>query len=107
LPSNIAHQWLYVYDKGKIVFPSIAITSSLRYSYVAYVVRNKNNRRRLNDLYLTAAALIMMIGPYTGVLMLPISNKLGDYARCSDSIDQDKGKERRPDKRNKMTSFLH
>lgn len=92
-PSHLAHQWLYVYDRGKFVLPSIAVASSLLHSYVAYAVRTQNNGRPLSSRYLAAATLVIMVLPYTVLFILPINNKLMAHAKRDDGIGQDKGKE--------------
>jgi hypothetical protein len=87
--SHAAHQWLYIYDKGKVIFPSIAITSSLLYSYAAYAVRNTTTgRTSRSGLYLTAATLVLMIAPCTAVLIVPINKKLDALARRDDGAEQ-------------------
>ncbi|KAH8700368.1 hypothetical protein BGW36DRAFT_374016 [Talaromyces proteolyticus] len=84
--SHVAQQWEATYDLGKVVFPSIALASSLLYSYVAYAVRDGTHGRRLSVLYLTAAGLVVMIAPITGALIVPVNNKLHPYTLREDSF---------------------
>jgi hypothetical protein len=81
--SHLTHQWLHIYDIGKIVFPSIALTSVLFNSYVAYAVRGVSGGR-LSRLYLTAAALTITIAPYTIGLMAPTNKRLEAHATRDD-----------------------
>ncbi|QKX53526.1 uncharacterized protein TRUGW13939_00605 [Talaromyces rugulosus] len=94
--SHMAHQWKATYDAGKIIFPSMAAASGLLYSYVAYAVRDDpHGGLRMSNLYFTAASLVVMIAPITGVLILPVNEKIEPYVTRDDKlvVDEEGGKE--------------
>lgn len=95
--SHLTHQFLNIYNKGKILFPSIAVTSVLLYSYVAYALRDVRNGR-LSRLYLAAASLTIGVVPYTIGLMMPTNKLLEAHATRDDngnaSVDQKDQKEK-------------
>lgn len=84
--SHVARQWKYAYDVGKLVFPSTALISSLLYSYVAYAVRGERSGRFLSGLYSSAAALNLLIAPFTVFAILPVNNVIWAYADRTDDI---------------------
>ncbi|KAJ9214617.1 hypothetical protein DTO166G4_3673 [Paecilomyces variotii] len=91
-PSHITHQWLNVYDKGKIMFPSLALTSAVAYSYLAYTLRHTASAGRVGRLYLIAAATTITIVPFTLGVMLPVNKRLEAHATRDDAAEKE-GKE--------------
>ncbi|CRG90228.1 hypothetical protein PISL3812_07271 [Talaromyces islandicus] len=92
--SHIAQQWSLVYNTGKVVFPSMAAASALLYSYVAYAVRGGaggSRARCASNLYFTAAGLVLMIVPITGVLVFPVNEKIEPYVEERDDKLVDEG----------------
>ncbi|EED16665.1 conserved hypothetical protein [Talaromyces stipitatus ATCC 10500] len=81
--SHIAHQWQFTYDLGKKVFPSMAVTSSLLYSYVAYALHSDRFGRRHGGwvFYLVAAGLNVMIAPFTLLAIAPVNNAIAPYTK--------------------------
>ncbi|GAD93348.1 hypothetical protein PVAR5_1958 [Paecilomyces variotii No. 5] len=90
--SHVTHQWLNVYDKGKLMFPSVALTSALAYSYLAYTLRHTARGGKVARLYLIAAATTMTIVPYTLAVMLPVNKRLQAHATRDDAAEKE-GKE--------------
>ncbi|KAL1858710.1 hypothetical protein Plec18167_003413 [Paecilomyces lecythidis] len=90
--SHITHQWLDVYNKGKIMFPSLALTSALAYSYLAYTLRHTASAGKVARLYLIAAATTMTIVPFTIGVMLPVNKRLEAHATRDDATEKE-GKE--------------
>ncbi|KAF8633065.1 hypothetical protein AX15_001540 [Amanita polypyramis BW_CC] len=77
--SHVVRQWSYVYDTGKTIYPSIAASSALAFSYLAYILRGRPDK--FSKLYLTAAAVTLSIVPYTLGVMLPTNKRLEARAK--------------------------
>ncbi|EEA21760.1 hypothetical protein TMatcc_008817 [Talaromyces marneffei ATCC 18224] len=78
--SHIARQWQYAYDIGKKLFPSMAVTSSLLYSFAAYTLGKERGAtcRQVSLLY-TAAGLNIMIAPFTLLAIVAVNNVIAPY----------------------------
>lgn len=78
--SHVARQWQYCYDLGKKVYPSIAISSSLMYSYVSYTLsKTSAPGSRASKLFAAAAGLNVLIVPFTVLLMVPVNNAIKKF----------------------------
>lgn len=91
--SHIARQWQYVYDLGKKLFPPMAITSSLLYSFAAYTLgRERGATGRHVGLLYIAAGLNVMIAPFTVLAIAPVNNVIAPYTEGKHDLSAD-GKE--------------
>lgn len=88
--SYIALQWQNAYDLGKKLFPSMAITSSLLYSFAAYTLGNGRGAtaRQVSLLY-TAAALNVMIAPFTFMAILPVNNAIAPHVNEKEEVQSE------------------
>ena len=75
---NLARQWQLIYDIGKFTGPPVSIVSasSLIYAMTRIPAELKVQRQ----LYITAAALIVSIMPFTLVVLRPTNTKLLEAA---------------------------
>lgn len=64
----------------------MALTSGLLYSYVAFAVHGEHNGQYLSSLYAAAAGLTVFIGPFTGLSIFPVNNKIAPYADKTDDL---------------------
>lgn len=91
--SHIARQWQSAYDLGKKLFPSLAVTSSLLYSFAAYTLsRERSVTGRHVGLLYTAAGLNVMIAPFTLLAIVAVNNVIAPYTSGKHDLTAD-GKE--------------
>lgn len=106
-PSHVARQWLNTFDLGKLVFPSLALTSGLLYSYVAFAVHGEQNGRYLSTLYAVAAGLTVFIGPFTGFSVLPVNEKIMPFTKKTDDLSGNENAEvRRERDEHELVGYL-
>ncbi|BDD59380.1 hypothetical protein MPDQ_003050 [Monascus purpureus] len=77
-PKLIAKQWLQLYNKGKKVMPSIALSAALAYGYLARV------DTKATWYYLPAIWSTMGIVPYTLAVMSRVNRAIAGYAEGSE-----------------------
>jgi len=80
LISQVTQQWRWAYNVGKVIFPSLAASSALAYTYLAYALKHS----KISQTYLAAAAVTMSIAPYTLAVMLPTNKRLMERAARKD-----------------------
>ena len=78
--SHITHQWLHSFELGKRIFPSIVASSALAFTYLAYAQRSRADKFSPR-LYLAAAAVSLVIVPYTFGVMMPTNRRLQSRAK--------------------------
>lgn len=87
--AHLSHQWLDLYDRGKVTFPGIAVTASIAHGYIAWALRHTPGPgllgRSWSRYYLAAIAITMGIVPYTVVVMAKTNNALKAHATRDDT----------------------
>lgn len=80
-------QWLVVYDRGKLVSPTVALAAGLLWSYLAFASYHDTSSRRLADwtAYAAAGAFTFGILPWTIIALMPTNHVLIDAANAVQS----------------------
>ncbi|OJJ39475.1 hypothetical protein ASPWEDRAFT_25307 [Aspergillus wentii DTO 134E9] len=86
--SHITHQWLYIFSRGKQIFPDLAAISSTAHVYLAWADSRESN----SVCYALAAAVTMAIVPFTLTVMYPTCRGLENHATRDDAAEVE-GKE--------------
>ncbi|KAM6492428.1 protein of unknown function (DUF1772) domain containing protein [Amanita muscaria] len=89
LISQVTQQWCWAYNMGKVVFPSLAASSALAYTYLAYALKHS----KISQTYLAAAVVTMSIAPYTLAVMLPTNKRLMERAARKDVTPKQQGEQ--------------
>ena len=86
---HLTHQWLDLYERGKILFPSLALVASLANAYLAWTLRNVPTRTSVgycwSTLYVTAIVTTMSIVPWTLLVMTNTNKQLRSHATRDDA----------------------
>lgn len=85
---HITHQWLDVYERGKRIFPPIAIVSSLANGYLAWVLRDTPaptaTGQSWTSFYVTAIVVTLGLVPWTLTAMKDTNDRLRAHATRDD-----------------------
>ncbi|KAK2460998.1 hypothetical protein APHAL10511_006939 [Amanita phalloides] len=98
--SHLAHQWLLIHHRGKHIYPSLAATSALAFSYLAtYSLHSRPDK--LARMYVTAAAFTIAIVPFTLGVIMPTNRRIEACAMRHLRLDQESEKEEEEEDKDK------
>lgn len=87
--AHVTHQWLDVYERGKRIFPSIAIAASLANGYLAWALRDRPAPNGIGGswtgLYVTAVVTTLGMVPWTLTAMKDTNSRLRAHATRDDA----------------------
>jgi hypothetical protein len=86
--AHLTHQWLDVYERGKRIFPPIAIVASLANGYLAWILRDTPAPATASlswtSLYVTAIVVTLGMVPWTLTAMKSTNDRLRAHATRDD-----------------------
>lgn len=87
--AHLTHQWLDVYERGKGIFPPIAIVASLANGYLAWTLRDipvpATTGQSWTSFYVTAIVVTLGMVPWTLTAMKNTNNRLRAHATRDDA----------------------
>ncbi|CEJ54251.1 hypothetical protein PMG11_00571 [Penicillium brasilianum] len=87
--AHLTHQWLDVYERGKNIFPPIAIVASLANGYLAWTLRDMPVPTRTGQswtsFYVTAVVVTLSMVPWTLTAMKSTNDRLRAHATRDDA----------------------
>lgn len=88
---HLTHQFAYVYDRGKGIYPPLAVVASLANGYLAWVLRDTPSPTRSptgqswTSFYVTSIVITLGIVPWTLTVMKRTNDRLRAHAARDDA----------------------